>query len=212
VSENLLRQTARSRWALVVVAAALGVGAVAVVYVFERAALDAASGRVAFDMRPSTVWRRVEAAGVRTPPTVAAGEAELADDEEIVGVEVSGQSRAYRLAALRDPQRHVVNDLVAGVPVSVAYCDLTECVTAYTRPGGSAPLSLAVAGTRDGALVVKAEGAYYDQRTGRLVEGPATAAEVPYPSMPCTRTTWGEWRRQHPDTRVYQDPTAEPAR
>ena len=193
------------------------VGAFAVVaataYALEALALRSARNGVTFDMRPEPpgTWLRAEADGVRTPPVVAAEAAGLDDAEEVVGVVVNGAARAYRLGALRDPRRHVVNDLVGGAPVSVAYCDRTGCIRTYTGPGAE-PLRVRIAGLRDGGLVVKLDGVYYDQRSGRVVEGPPGAVPLPHDRVPWTRTTWGRWRREHPATDVSVGSAAAPIR
>jgi hypothetical protein len=198
-----------------VVLAAVGAFAVvaAAAYALEALALRSARNGVTFDMRPEPPrsWLRAEAAGVRTPQAVAAEAAGLDDAEEVVGVVVNGAARAYRLGALRDPRRHVVNDLVGGAPVSVAYCDLTGCIRTYTGPGAE-PLRVGIAGLRDGGLVVKLDGVYYDHQSGRVVEGPPGAAPLPLDRVPWTRTTWGRWRREHPATDVSVGSTTAPIR
>jgi hypothetical protein len=198
-----------------VVLAAVGAFAVvaAAAYALEALALRSARNGVTFDMRPEPPgsWLRAEAAGVRTPQAVAAEAAGLNDAEEVVGVVVNGAARAYRLGTLRDPRRHVVNDLVGGAPVSVAYCDRTGCIRTYTGPGAE-PLRVGIAGLRDGGLVVKLDGVYYDQQSGRVVEGPPGAAPLPLDRVPWTRTTWGRWRREHPATDVSVGSAAAPIR
>lgn len=187
-----------------VVLAAVGAFAVvAAAYALEALALRSARNGVTFDMRPEPPgsWLRAEADGVRMPPVVAAEATGLDDAEEVVGVVVNGAARAYRLSALRDPRRHVVNDLVGGAPVSVAYCDRAGCIRTYTGPGAE-PLSVGIGGLRDGGLVVKLDGVYYDHRSGRVVEGPPGTAPLPLDRVPWTRTTWGRWRREHPATDV----------
>ena len=198
-----------------VVLAAVGAFAVVVAtaYALEALALWSARNGVTFDRRPQPPgsWFRPEADGVRMPPAVAAEAAGLDDAEEVVGVVVNGAARAYRLAALRDPRHHVVNDLVGGAPVSVAYCDQTDCIRTYTGPGAE-PLRVRIAGMRDCGLVVKLDGVYYDHRSGRVVEGPPDASPLPHDRVPWTRTTWGAWRRDHPATDVSVGSAAAPIR
>ncbi len=201
-----------------VVLAAVGAFAVvaAAAYALESLALWSTRSGVTVDMRPEPPgsWLRAEADGVRTPPAEAAVAAEAAgldDAEEVVGVVVNGAARAYRLGALRDPRRHVVNDLVGGAPVSVAYCDRTGCIRTYTGLGAE-PLRVGIAGLRDGGLVVKLDGVYYDHRSGRVVEGPPGATPLPHDRVPWTRTTWGRWRREHPATDVSVGSAVAPIR
>ena len=196
-----------------VVLAAFGAFAVvaAAAYALEALALWSARNGVSIDTRPQPPgsWFRPEADGVRMPPAVAAEAAGLDDAEEVIGVVVNGAARAYRLGAFSDPRHHVVNDLVGGAPVSVAYCDQTDCIRTYTGPGAE-PLRVRISGIRDGSLVVKLDGVYYDQRSGRVVEGPPGAAPLPHDRVPWTRTTWGDWRREHPATDVSVGTAAAP--
>lgn len=72
---------------------------------------------------------------------------DLADAEPVIGLTMSGESRAYPLRVLT--WHEIVNDVVAGVPVAVTYCPCAmrrSCSTgAWTRrswtsapPGSSA--------------------------------------------------------------------------
>jgi hypothetical protein len=152
---------------------------------------------------PQPSLRTTEALAVVRPSTVPAASAGLGDDEEVIGVEAGGRSRAYALKALRNPRFHIVNDLIGGVPVSVAYCDLTDCTQVYTSQG-DAPLAIAQAGLREGGMVIRIGGVDYEHRTGRAIEPSKSAPPLPYELSPWTRTTWGEWKRRHPATDVYR--------
>jgi hypothetical protein len=151
-------------------------------------------------------WQRTAAECVVRPPVLTAEEAALGGREEVLGVEVGGRARAYRLGAFRSPSRHVVNDLVDGVPVSVAYCDSRDCARAYTAPHGAPPLDMTVAGLRDGRMVVKFGGILYDHESGRRLEAGPGRTTVPLEPLPATRTTWDEWSRLHPGTDIYVGP------
>jgi len=204
VNRTWLIRRSPSRPTLVVLGAVVAFTVVAAaVYALESLALWSARNGVTIDMRPEPPgsWLRAEADGVRTPPAVAAEVAGLDDSEEVVGVVVNGVARAYRLGDLRDPRRHVVNDLVGDAPVSVAYCDRTDCIRTYTGPGAE-PLRVRIAGLRAGGLVVQLDGVYYDHRSGQVVEGTPGAASLPHDQLPWSRTTWGRWRREHPATDV----------
>jgi hypothetical protein len=148
-------------------------------------------------------WWKNECAGVRLPPTRTPEESGLADREEVFGVVAGGRARAYRLAALSLPSRHVVNDVVGDTPVTVAYCDRTDCARVYTGPPGAGPLDVSLLGLYRGEMIVRIDGALYRHATGRALEPGAGPRDAPYPAQPPTRTTWGEWRRKYPETDVY---------
>ncbi len=144
--------------------------------------------------------------GIPTPPTLTAAEATLADDEPVIGIEVGGKSRAYRLRAMRGFTDHVVNDVVDGVAVTVTYCDIADCVRAFGGGDHQTPLDIAQGGLMDQRMVLRIGHAGYLQETGELIETDKDHPAVPFPyaEFPSTRTTWGEWKTQHPDTDVYE--------
>jgi hypothetical protein len=144
------------------------------------------------------------------PATVPAAEAALPDDAEVVGVEASGQSRAYALEALCPPERHVVNDVLGGRPLTVSYCDMTDCVAVFTDPNGNAPLEIApggwqgrsVPGGYEGSMLLRIGSSWYRQDSGQPLANHADAP-FPYPKADFVRTTWKEWRQAHPSADVY---------
>lgn len=163
-------------------------------------------------------------------PTVrAASHAGLPPDEPVIGVIVGGKARAYQVRALEGRTKHLVNDVVAEVPVSVSYCNLTACTRVYAGPRGAAPLDLAVAGLLDDEMILKAGGTLFYQESGKPVSpevlrsthnpvavahardsSPAAATsqagtshELPYITLAPELTTWQAWLEQHPDSDVY---------
>ncbi len=194
--------------------AALLLGLVAVTFlacaVFDRGyrllttrrSSDANAGR---NGPPSTPFF---APGIRTPPAVPAVRAGLADDEEIIGVSAGGKHRAYRVRAMEGPTRHVVNDLLGEVPVTVTYCDRNGYARVLTGPERGSALNVSLGGWLNNQLLLRADSTtYFSQNAGR--DGAGTDAP-PYPDHAFTRTTWKEWRDAHPDTDAYVE--APPAR
>lgn len=147
------------------------------------------------------------------PPVVAtparpARATRLRPDARVIGVTVGGRHRAYVLSALKSIRRHVVNDQLAGVPVTVSYCDRTDCAVAYTTAGGqAAPLDLSVGGWSEAGpeagMLVTAGGHRYRQASGQPLQ--ADAPPFPYQVVAVEKTTWAEWRAAHPDTDVCGD-------
>jgi hypothetical protein len=95
---------------------------------------------------------------------------------------------------------HVVNDCIDGVPVTVTYCDRTDCARVFTGEGNEA-LDVWTAGYMDG-LMLRYNGRFFLQNTGRPVAADGPAPEV-LPSLPHTRSTWKQWHSAHPDTDIY---------
>ncbi|MDR3634500.1 MAG: DUF3179 domain-containing (seleno)protein [Isosphaeraceae bacterium] len=177
---------------------------------YERATLRARQNQVTSKTAPAAPWLRIALPGVTHPAISKAEDSRLAGGEEVIGVAVAGRARAYRLSALAHRSRHVVNDVVDGTPVSVTYCDLSDCVRVYTTPTQNGPLDVQVAGLYGGqGMVVRLEGEYFLQTSGAPVNPGAVGARLPYDTLPATRTTWDEWRRLHPESDVYVGDRAE---
>ena len=220
----LNRGTARMALAAVLTAEALGIAAIVTA---ERSAQRADQARISVFQRAGLAWKKalVDVAtstetpqyGARRgfarrkrlaeptirPPSLAAKEANLRPDEIVIGVEVGGKAQAYQFAGFDSKSGHLVNDLVGGVPVSVAYCDLTECLRVYSDPRGSKPLDLSVAGTLNDEMIMRHAERMYFHKSGKGVEPGNDAPALPYPLITPTVTTWKEWVTRHPDTRVY---------
>ncbi len=203
---SIAMSLAKSRAAWAAVAAVVVAEAVVVVgsYGVERASLKRDENKATSSGRaPGAFTRKIEMPGLSRPPAVAAGEAGLADDEEVIGVVVEGRPRAYRLRSLEYPPWHVVNDVVGAVPVTVAYCDRSGCTQVYAGPAGTGPLDVSQAGLVDGEMVVKVGGAAYVHRTGLPLDPVPGVPGLPYPGHEWTRTTWREWVGRHPTTDVF---------
>jgi hypothetical protein len=125
-------------------------------------------------------------------------------DEMVIGVEIGGRARAYSLSAFDHPMGHLVNDMIGGVAVSVAYCNLSRCVQVYTDPRATAPLEAEVAGVLDREMVIKLGGVAYFQRSSAPVEPAQSPAAIPYSLLAPTVVKWNQWTRQHPETDVYE--------
>jgi Protein of unknown function (DUF3179) len=148
--------------------------------------------------------------GVDRPPVRPAAEAGLGDDAEVIGVLAGGRPRAYLVDALsQGPRSHVVNDVLGGVPVSVTHCDVYQCTRVFTGQGAD-PLALRQGGLHRGGMLLRWGGLPYSQETQAPLYPKSPA--FPYRPHPYEATTWGAWRRAHPDTDVYLGPSGEPRR
>ena len=118
----------------------------------------------------------------------------------VVGVAISG-GRGPTLRAMGGaPQNHVINDLVAGVPLTVTLCDLGRCVRVFTHTG-SEPLDISVAGMRNDDMMLKVEGRLFSQKSGQSLD-PEHSDSFPFDEAAYELTTWEKWREAHPDTDV----------
>jgi hypothetical protein len=150
------------------------------------------------------VWKkRLGKHQINRPSTVRPDSAELPEDATVIGVVVDGRARAYALKSLRNLQQHVVNDVVGGVPITVAHCDVTDCTRVYASRNRSEPLDVTQAGFRDGEMILQIEGVYYEHSSGEPIEPGPESRPLPYEHYPWIRTTWKEWKHQYPETDIY---------
>lgn len=198
-AKSLLRKSAPILLAL----ALAEIGAVAGIYFVERSTLKRDMFK-SYNVGGSLTDRyEILIPGIRQPAVREAGKGRLSDSEEVIGIEVRGQARAYRLAAMKGREQHVVNDLVGDVPVSVTYCDLTDCVRAFTDRQASAPLDIWQGGLKGNHMVLTIQGVSYIQDTGETLNSGPVEKPIPYESMRATRTTWKAWKTAHPGTELY---------
>lgn len=149
-------------------------------------------------VEPPRFWR-----GISRPPTRPALLARIADDAEVIGVCVGDQSRAYLLTALGEsPERHVINDLFGDRPVSVTYCGLTHCARVFTATRTGKVLNLNVGDLVQGKMTLQVGNVRYAHATGKNLSSPG-GAPLPYAEFPHERTTWGRWRKAHPETDIF---------
>jgi hypothetical protein len=129
----------------------------------------------------------------------------LTDDELVFGVEIKGDARAYPLRIL--DWHEMLNDVVGGVPVTLAYCTLCGSGILYdTRvPGRAEPFVFGSSGFlyRSNKLMYDREThSLWNQFTGRPVVGPLTGSGIELEVLPVTIASWRDWRAAHPETSV----------
>ena len=163
--------------------------------------------------RPSTirldeiVWGGVAQDGIpplRSPKMITAGEATYLDDDNVVfGLSVNGDVRAYPKRILAWHEMFV--DVVGGVPVTGAYCTLCGSMILYRSEANGVVHRLGTSG-----FLYRSNKLMYDQDTqslwntlwGTPVLGPLVEQAIQLERLSVVTTTWGEWRRRHPETSV----------
>ncbi len=138
----------------------------------------------------------------------------LVSDDRVAGLLVNGEARAWPLRLLR--RHELVNDVLGGEPVVVAYAPLADLVVAASRRLADEVLELAISG-----LFVDSMPLYFDRQdpavaaslwhpmTLTAVSGPRTGRRLDL--LPVQLATWAEWLEAHPDTTVLA-PVAEMSR
>ena len=171
-----------------------------------------ASGRETLLRLDEVVWGGVLQDGIpplREPRMIAAREAKyLADRNIVFGVEVNGDLRAYPKRILAWHEMFV--DRVGGVDVAGVYCTLCGTVILYETRVNDTLHRMGTSG-----FLYRSNKLMYDKETqslwstleGNPVIGPLVGKGIVLKSRTVVTTTWGEWRRRHPQTKVLSPDT-----
>ena len=129
----------------------------------------------------------------------------LTPEELVFGVEINGDARAYPLRIL--DWHEMFNDVIGGVPVALAYCTLCGSGILYETAveGQDEPFVFGSSGFlyRSNKLMYdQITHSLWNQFTGRPVVGPLTGSGIELKVRPVAITTWQDWAKRHPDTRV----------
>jgi len=153
------------------------------------------------------VWGGVEVDGIPAlddPATVSGKHAAWLDDAEpVFGLSLGGEQRAYPLRIL--DWHEMANDRLGGVSFALAYCTLCGAGIVYRtdRDGGRLIFGSSGLLMRSNKLMFdRGTDSLWNQFTGQPVLGAAVGVEPGLEVLPSVVTSWGSWRRQHPDTDV----------
>jgi hypothetical protein len=166
------------------------------------------------DDHPSTIrveeiqWGGVRVDGIPALDNATMIPADQADyleaGEPVFGLSINGDQRAYPLRIL--DWHEMANDVVGGVPVSLAYCTLCGAGIAFD---GRAPDGQVYTFGSSGFLFRSNKLMYdrqtrtlWNQITGEPVLGELVGSGVELDLLPVVVTSWGDWLAQHPDTLV----------
>lgn len=136
------------------------------------------------------------------PKFVKASEATfLNDHDRVLALKRNGVAKAYPIRILN--WHEIVNDSFGDEGVIITYCPLCGSGTASEAKVGGRFLQYGVSG-----LLYNSDVLMYDRETQSLwsqilsqaVTGPMKGTMLP--AVAVTHTTWGDWRKRHPDTLV----------
>jgi Protein of unknown function (DUF3179) len=102
----------------------------------------------------------------------------------------------------------LVNVTLGGRRLGIPYCTLCRSAQAYLLD--SVPAGVPQPVLRTSGLLSRSNKVMYDLRsrsvfdtfTGRAVSGPLREAGIELEQVTVVTTTWGEWKRAHPETRI----------
>ncbi|MEO0982859.1 MAG: DUF3179 domain-containing protein [Pseudomonadota bacterium] len=141
---------------------------------------------------------------LRGPDMIAAADADyLADDNIVFGIEINGDARAYPKRILAWHEMFV--DEVGGEKIAGVYCTLCGTVIPYKTEVNGVNHELGTSG-----FLYRSNKLMYDAATqslwntikGEPVVGPLVDRGIKLEHLSVVTTTWGEWKRRHPDTQV----------
>jgi hypothetical protein len=133
------------------------------------------------------------------------------DEERVFGVVLGGEAKAYPHRIL--DVHEMANDVVGGRPVSLSYCTLCGSGVLYAgdHPSreGQEPFTFGSSGLlyRSNKLMYdRPTNSLWNNLTGEPVSGRLAESGIQLERLPLVVTTWGEWKKEHPDTLVL-DPS-----
>ena len=138
-------------------------------------------------------------------PMIPAWEADyLIPEEPVFGLSINGDVRAYPLRIM--DWHEMANDVVGGVPVSLAYCTLCGAGIAYDgRASNGETYDFGSSGFlyRSNKLMYDRQTrTLWNQLTGEPVLGQLVGQNLELTILSVVLTSWGDWLAQHPETKV----------
>jgi len=152
-------------------------------------------------------WGGVKQDGIpplRYPKMIAASEATyLGDDDVVFGVKYGGDARAYPKRILAWHEMFV--DTIDGVEYAGVYCTLCGAVILYKTHLDGVRHGLGTSG-----FLYRSNKVMYDADTQSLWSttkgvpfvGPLVGKDIALERSFVVTSTWGEWRRRHPQSQV----------
>lgn len=168
-----------------------------------------------FSIRPEEiVWGGVSVDGIPAldnPKHISIAQASyLQDDDEVFGVTINGDTRAYPLRIMG--WHEMFNDVVGGVPVSLAYCTLCGAGILFEgnhedreKHGVTKPFTFGSSGflyQSNKLMYDRNTDSLWNQFTGEPVSGKLKDSGIALKIRPVVITSWGEWKKQNPTTKV----------
>jgi len=165
-------------------------------------------------IRPEEIqWGGVVVDGIpplENAPMISGSEANYLNiNDPVFGLAIEGDARAYPLRIIDNHE--MANDVIGGVPVSLAYCTLCGAAIAYEGRGpDDQTFTFGTSGFlyRSNKLMYDRQTrTLWNQLTGEPVLGKLADSDFRLNILPIVLSTWGEWRDRHPATLVLDNDT-----
>ena len=138
--------------------------------------------------------------------TDAAGGDWYPDERLVFGLVINGEARAYPKNMME--VHEMVNDTLGGRRFGMPYCTLCGSAQAYFTDDveGFSPV------LRTSGLLARSNKFMYDRSTwsavdtftGEALSGPLHDAGVVLTPVAVVTSTWGDWKREHPETTILE--------
>jgi hypothetical protein len=125
----------------------------------------------------------------------------LEPQEPVIAFGMDGEWRAYPIQIL--VWHEIVNDVVAGTPVTITFCPLCHTAIVFDNRVGERILDFGTTGNlRHSDLVMydRQTESWWQQATGQAIVGELTRTQLAF--LPSQLISWGVFRSAHPDGRV----------
>lgn len=171
--------------------------------------------KIAPNIKAEALWdgrKIVPFKAIDSPKMVKASEADFMDDTNyILGVTIGGESRAYPTRFIW--WHHVINDKMTDsrtgkeTEFAVTYCSVCNTGIRYNLRLNDKPILLDFYGLYNGVVTLceRETASVLLQVSGEFVTGDLLGGKLQ--PAPLLDTTWGEWKRLHPDTLVMSPDT-----
>ncbi len=131
--------------------------------------------------------------GMIAPVTLTAKDARVTETEQVIGISIGDEHRAYIVHAFAPLGQKVINDLINEIPITVTYCDIHERARVFTSTERGDYLTVGLGGWMEKEMFF-----YFDN-----IRFSHSSQNAPLSDYPYIVTTWGEWLAEHPESRIY---------
>ncbi len=156
-------------------------------------------------------WGGVAQDGIpplRNPEMLSAEQQDYLEDSHVVfGVKINGEARAYpkRILAWHEMFTDTFGAGEQAEPIAGVYCTLCGTVIIYKTRHNGVEHTIGTSG-----FLYRSNKLMYDNATqslwstvrGEPVVGPLVGQGIALEHLSVVTTSWGEWKRRHPDTKV----------
>jgi hypothetical protein len=134
----------------------------------------------------------------------AEADAVLKPDDDVLGVVVNGEARAYSRTGITRP--HLYHDTLASTPLAVTYCILCNSGVAFRSELAGRRLHLhPITAFNNNIIYHDAQtDNYVQQIEGAVIAGPQAGEQLA--TVSTTLATWQAWKALYPDTTVLYAP------